>query len=84
MYLKSSFKKLNRVICQSDTLIRLSTKEEALKANSKNTSKNKFQKELIYLLEAFEITNIIEHLFSKFRNSVRFKKSDDANYSLQN
>ena len=84
MYLKSSIKKINRVICQSDNLIRLSTKEEALKANSKNTSKNKFQKELIYLLKAFEITNIIEYPFSKFRNSVRFKKSDGANYSLQN
>ena len=73
MYLKSSFKKLNRVICQSDTLIRLSTKEEALKANSKNTSKNKFQKELLCLVESFEITNIIEYPFSKFKNNVRFK-----------
>ncbi|WP_147676278.1 hypothetical protein [Algibacter pacificus] len=83
MYLNLSFKKLNRVICSSDNLIRLSTKEEALKANYKNTSKKKFQKELISLLESFEITNIIEYPFSKFRNSVRFKKSDDANYSLK-
>jgi len=84
MNLKLSIKKLNRVICQLDTLIRLSAKEEALASNSKNTSKNKFQKELISLIEPFEAPNTIGYPFSKFRKNVRFKKSDATNYSPKN